>query len=190
MLVETSTKMTDVKLSTKDPWHAAHAEEEFPYEELKRFWESREFDLTFEQTYLIAREIEALKPVYDRLDLRNWRLVRPGGQNRFITSDDPAVLHWTEERDRGLWSSPGHGVAGTSLTLPLSPELLIFGTFEPQPLEIGVASDFEVGQFNGLIASHARRHFFARDTLFSVGVQGIGVVPSTDIVRALQSKPR
>ena len=186
LLVETATKMMDVNLSSKERWQAAHPEEYFPHEELTKFWDDKEFDLTFEQTYFIARELEAIGPVYEILDRRNWRFVRPGGQNRFITCDDPAVLHWTEERDRGFWSSPGHGVGGTSVTFPLSPELLVFGTFEPQPPD-GVASDFEVGQFNGLIAGHARRHFFARDTRFSIGMQGIGVVPATEIARFLKS---
>jgi hypothetical protein len=98
------------------------------------------------------------------------------------------MLHWTEERDRGFWSSPGHGVSETSLTFPLSPELLVYGKFEPQPPE-QVASDFEVGQFNGLIAGHARRHFFARDTLFSIGVREHGVVPATEIARILRLQP-
>lgn len=153
-----------------------------PYEELKRFWDSRAFDLTYEQTYFIGHELNMIEPVYERLDMRNWCFVRPAGVNRFITSDDPAVLHWTEERDRGFWYSPGHGVAGTALTLPLSPELLVFGTFEPQPQQ-NVVSDFEVGQFNGLVAAHAHRHFFARDTLFLIGMMKHGVQPATEIAR-------
>ncbi len=180
--------MGNIMLSSKERWEAAHPNAEVPYEELKRFWDSREFDLTYEQTAFIGHELEMIDPVYELLDHRNWRFVRPGGRNRFITSDDPAVLHWTEERDRGFWRSPGHGVGGTSLTFPLSPELLIFGTFEPQPPEHGVFSDFEVGQVNGLIAGHARRHFFALDTAFSIGMQGIGVVPATEIARLLRSK--
>ena len=99
------------------------------------------------------------------------------------------MLHWTEERDRGFWSSPGHGVASTSLTLPLSPELLAFGTFEPQPPQ-NVASDFEVGQFNGMIAAHSRRHFFARNTRFSIGVRGHGIIPATDIARIMRVSGR
>ena len=47
----THTAMMDVVLSSKEQWEAAHPEPEIPYEELKRFWDSREFELTYEQTY-------------------------------------------------------------------------------------------------------------------------------------------
>lgn len=180
--------MGDAMLSSREQWESAHPDAEVPYEELKLFWDSREFDITYEQTAFIGHELEMIEPIYELLDRRNWRFVTPVGPNRFITSDDPAVLHWTEERDRGFWSSPGHGIRGTSLTFPLSPELLVFGTFEPQPPDHGVANDLEVGQFNGLIAGHARRHFFARDTAFLIGMEGIGVVPATEIARILRSR--
>ena len=64
--------MMDVRLSTKERWQAAHPEEDYPYEELKRFWDSREFDVTFEQTDVITRELETIEPVYELLNRRHW----------------------------------------------------------------------------------------------------------------------
>jgi hypothetical protein len=125
-----------------------------------------------------------IETVFELAARRNWCFVRPAGRNRFITCDDLAVLHWLEERDRGFWHSPGHGVAGTALTFPLSPELLVFGTFEPRPPG-RLAGDFEVAQINGLVAAHARRHFFARDTFFQIGTRH-GIQPATELARIMR----
>jgi Protein of unknown function (DUF4238) len=172
-------------LSSKERCEAAHPDAKGAYEEMRRLWDNKKIKLSYEQTYFIAHELKLIDTVLERMDRRNWCFVRPAGQNRFITSDDPAVLHWVEEPDRSLWISPGHGVAATALTFPLSPELLVFGTFEPQRPQ-QVASDFEVAQFNGLIAAHSRRHFFARDMQFSIGMQEYGVQPATEIARIVR----
>jgi hypothetical protein len=109
LLTETHTMMMDVMLATKERWEAAHPDAEVPYEELKRFWDSREFDLTYEQTYFIGHELEAIEPVYKLLDRRNWCFVRAGGTNRFVTSDDRNPPRHQESGSRALLSArPRH----------------------------------------------------------------------------------
>lgn len=96
---QTQTMMMDIMLASKERWERAHLDAEVPYEELKRFWDSRAFELTYDQSYFIGHELNAIEPVYELLARRSWCFVRPGGTNRFITCDDPVALNWKREVD-------------------------------------------------------------------------------------------
>lgn len=75
-------------------------------------------------------------------------------------------------------------MAETAVTFTLSPELAINGTFEEQPDEF-VAGDELVAGVNGNVARRAQRHFFARDTFFSI-VTKAGITPATELARVMR----
>ena len=74
------TAALDMMLASKERWEKAHPDADVPYEELKRLWDNREFELSYEQTYFIGHELDAIALVYETLNRRNWCFVRPAGQ--------------------------------------------------------------------------------------------------------------
>ncbi len=182
-MVDLTTKMMDLRLQSKERWDALHAGEEISFDEIKDFWDRKDFELTFEQTYLIGQELKTVELAVDLLSKRNWCFVRAGGSNRFITSDAPVALYWKEGRKPGLYP-PGLGVSETAVTFPLSPELTLHGTFEPIAAQHTV-SDFQVALFNDATAWHSRRHFFARDKQFQIYTPA-GIRPASDLQRIIK----
>ncbi|MBO3283971.1 DUF4238 domain-containing protein [Paenibacillus sp. FSL M8-0228] len=62
---------------------------------------------------------------------RNWSVVYcPPTLGDFICSDNPVSLHWVEDKDRGIYSSPGYGLMGTEVSIPLSSRVMLLGRFE------------------------------------------------------------
>jgi hypothetical protein len=182
------TTMVDMMLASKERWENAHPDADVPYEELKRLWDNREFELSYEQTYFIGHELDAIGTVYETLANRNWCFVRPAGENRFIASDDPVSLLWTSGKDHNPLFPPGHGLAETSVTFALSPELALNGTFEAQPENFS-AQDALVAGINGNAARRARIHFFARDTFFSI-VTKAGITPATELAKVMRARKK
>jgi len=77
--------------------------------------------------------ITAATAVLQPLAERNWSLIRAGEGALFITSDQPVSLRWSDPADEQGFYGPGFRVGGTDVTIPLSPDLLLFGRFESVP---------------------------------------------------------
>lgn len=121
---------------SRDQWEAKIAElkEEDPtcpdisYEAMKEFVESGEYDVRFDQNTVISNMVDSMKILRPHLHSRRWFLAS-AEDAYLICSDRPVSLDWVAEKPP-VWWGPGFGMFGTRVMLPLSKDLLMYGTFE------------------------------------------------------------
>jgi hypothetical protein len=79
-----------------------------------------------------AMSIESLEVVVDSLGSRNWGLltVSPESPFRFLTSDHPLKLKWTDPELVAGPYPPGFAMASTRVTFPLAPTAMLVGEFD------------------------------------------------------------
>jgi hypothetical protein len=92
-------------------------------------------------------------------------LVASDDSGGFVTSDHPVCLYWSDGNDHGDLS-PGFGVPGTEVVFPLSPKLVLCGTFEGEENLINADRD-TVARINSLLISNIYSQLYAQDALFN-----------------------
>jgi hypothetical protein len=81
------------------------------FEDLRKFADEGRYTVTFDNNTHVKNLLHALDTVLYPLGARNWTVVcSPNTLGDFICSDHPVSLHWIEHKDRGIYSSPGHGL--------------------------------------------------------------------------------
>ncbi len=139
------------------------------YDKIKSFYESREFEISINQNFLIRHEMKMIEPVLACLLKRNWCFASAPKGLQYICSDDPVVLSWAgDENAMGFWS-PGHGMKGTIVIFPLSSELILIGQFESLPEQI-IHSATQVTATNTHIARYSTKQVYARDGSFLINL--------------------
>ncbi len=185
---EVAERITSLALSTEEIWESQMKqmrEAGYPvkdglsYEDMKRFNESKEYDLIIDQTYLIGLEFKMLDPVLECSANRKWCFVSAPEGNQFICSDDPVVLTWVDARSKGPYP-PGHGLSGTMVLFPLSSDLLLVGAYEDLPEKMLYAPD-QVVAANTLIANYSTKQIYARDGSFLIQLHDRGEVKGEDL---------
>ncbi|MGV6889649.1 DUF4238 domain-containing protein [Rhodophyticola sp. SM2404] len=136
------------------------------YEQAKKFHEDKNYEIPIDQTHLIGLEMQMVETVLTQLGNRNWCFVSPPDGHIFITNDDPAVLSWRDQKDRGSYG-PGHGLKETLITFPLSSDLLLLGTFENLPSVMNYDA-FQVANANTHVARYSTKQIYARSSDFNV----------------------
>ncbi len=171
-------RVSSIMLSSKETWEAQTKrmrEDGYPvddgltYEEMKHFHESKNYDIIIDQTHLIGMEFEAIAPVLECLARRSWCFVSAPEGCQYICSDDPVVLSWIDESDKGPYS-PGHGLKGTMVFFPLCSEILLIGTFEDLPKEMTHAP-YQAVAANTHIARYSTKQIYARDGSFMINLR-------------------
>jgi hypothetical protein len=157
--------------------------EDITFEDIKNFVESKDYNIIIKQNYLIGLELQMVDPVFKTMINRNWCFVESSDDNAFITSDDPVVLSWSDDKDRGFYS-PGHGLSETMVFFSLSPKLAIMGTFEEIPDNISYDS-WQTTCANTHIARYSGSQIYARDSKFLINLKNITNVMGSDLSRIL-----
>lgn len=149
------------------------------YEQAKSFHDRKQYEIVVDQTHLIGLELKMLDPVIKYLSQRNWCFASAAAGSQFITSDDPVVLSWIDREDMGPYG-PGHGLMGTIVAFPISPEVALIGTFEDLP-ESASYEARRVTAVNTMVARYSTKQIYARDGNFRVDLANRQDVLGSDL---------
>ena len=171
-------RIMEVALSSEEIWQSQMRQmqqagysvnEDHTYQEMKRFNDSKEYDIIVDQTHLIGMEFKLIDTVLECSARRNWCFVSAPEGSQFIASDDPVVLNWRDGDRKGPYP-PGHGVPGTIVFFPLCSNLLLIGTFEDLPEKME-HTFLQVAGTNTQIAIYSTRQIYARDGSFILNLK-------------------
>lgn len=163
---------------------------EVDYQSMKEFIDGEQYKITMATTRHVENELHMHESILGLLGHRQWCLLRAApGSGGFITSDHPTCLIWTQQRDRGFFSSPGVGLKGTEVVFPVSYDLAIIGLFERIPDVRDVGPDI-VAHVNGVVAHHSDRQVYARDDKFVFMLPDGRVARGADLLRHLPKREK
>jgi hypothetical protein len=166
-----------VMLATRERWEsqvrqmkaAGVLEEELTvsYEDIKKFHDKGDYDIKLSDDYQIALEFGSHDSVLRTMVARRWQLFVSSPQSGgFVTSDHPVCL--MRGGDSGSMLYPvGYGTGESIVAFPLSPELLVVGTFDG-PSDVTQLSSIQVAYMNGIICHRAYRQIYSPDCDFRV----------------------
>lgn len=174
---EIAEKLSGMALSSKEIWESqmenmrkdGHpVNDNLTYEDMKEFHESKNYDIIVDQTHLIQTEFKMLDPVLECSARRNWCFVTAAEGQQYICSDDPVVLSWVDDTNKGPYP-PGHGLKGTMVLFPLCSNLLLMGTYEDLPEQM-IHEPIQVTATNTHIANFSTKQIYARDGSFMINL--------------------
>jgi hypothetical protein len=143
---------------------------EIPYDRAKTMLRDRAFTISMGNNFHVGQELRMLEEIYGLLMNRNWRMLRaPADTGGFVSTDHPVVLVWTDPKHVGLFGAgPGFGLMKSTVYFPLSPEIVLEGTFEPfeDPRPIIDLSLEGVAITNNNLMAYAERQIYAPHTRF------------------------
>ncbi len=135
-------RILDLSLATKERWESQirqmkesgmEINEDITYEEIKRFHESKEYDIAVAREHHIQMELIGVDAILPYLCSRNWQLIKATDESGpFITTDNPVNLTWKEPDKIPPFyrNSPGHGMKSTQVYFPVSRNLALIGEFD------------------------------------------------------------
>lgn len=139
--------------------------EAVPYEEMRKFVRSGEYEIETHQNVYVRHELDALDTVLSTLLRRKWTLnIATADAGDFITSDHPVCLMNTAPLP-APWMAPGHGMPNTAILFPLTRKAALFGAFEGSD-RVTPAPGLLVAATNSMIIDHADRQVYAYDDSF------------------------
>jgi hypothetical protein len=168
--------VAELGLETKERWESQVAQmkaagiwddsSSVSYEVMKKFIEERRYKIEVAKKFNVAMEIAQHHPLLQHLRNRKWQiLVANEGSGGFVTTDVPVCIRWSDGQDHGIFS-PGFGVPGTEVIVPISTNLVLRGTFEGEE-NVVEADLFTVGRVNSLLVSNAEKQVYAHDYSFN-----------------------
>jgi hypothetical protein len=168
--------IAQMMVSSKDRWEAmvegaqasGHLQDVHgvTYEQIRDFVRGDEYLIGFDNTHHVGVELSAFDKVFEVIAARTWDvLIAPAGSS-FITCDHPICLDWLDPVSAHPLYPPALALAGTSVLVPLSSELVLVGIFEARESEIKEMSAFSVARINGRIIAGSDRQVFAQDDRF------------------------
>src|SRR5262249_37717232 len=111
----------------------------------------------------VMNELRFHDTYVQRYEARRWQmLVASDGPGGFVTSDHPVCLRWSDGQDHG---PIGIAVPRTEVIFPLSPQLLMRGTYEGEENVVQADADTVAG-INSLLISNIHNQVYAQDALF------------------------
>ena len=135
-------RMMDLALATKGRWESqmrqmkesgGKVNEDITYEDIKRFHESKAYEITVRRERHIHMEFIGFEAILPYLDSRKWLLIKATNESGpFITTDNPINLMWNEpEKIPPFYrNSPGFGMKNTQVYFPVSKNLALQGEFD------------------------------------------------------------
>lgn len=184
----------DMTMETKDRFSASYnsaARDGFvsgpsvSYEAMRKFVESRQYSIEVSTTGHVERELDLSNTILPLLGRRTWTLLLANpGTGGFVTSDHPVGLQWTEQKDRGLMSSPGFARSGTEVIFPVSHDVVMVGEFDGEGGVIELGPE-QVASVNSTLIWHATRQVYARDDKFLFLRNRVEVRRGSELVKDL-----
>ncbi|MBB6691048.1 DUF4238 domain-containing protein [Cohnella xylanilytica] len=134
------------------------------YQDLRDFAFEERYTVSFDNNTHVRNVLDTMDAVLHPLGARNWSVIySPETLGDFICSDHPVSLHWLEEKERGFFSSPGHGRLDTEVTVPLTSRVLLLGRFQPfMPKRIVLKSRLHLAYLNSYSSMNCERFIFSR----------------------------
>lgn len=165
MMLATPERFEVIKQNMKSD--GIEIDDDVSYKELKEFVLEEKYTLSVDNNTRINILFKAIDAIIPYLGARNWAVAySPPEIGDFICSDNPVSLHWTKDKDRGIWSSPGHGLLETEVSIPLSSRIMLLGRFEEIPEFIIISSKENLAILNSYTGLHSERFIFSRENDF------------------------
>ncbi|KIL39564.1 hypothetical protein SD70_19365 [Gordoniibacillus kamchatkensis] len=137
------------------------------YEDLRKFIFEEKYTISFDNNTNINNLLTAIDVLIPLLGARNWTVAyAPPEVGDFICSDNPVSLHWITQKERGFWSSPGHGLMETEVSVPLSSRIMLLGRFEELPPNVVISSKRNLAILNSYTGMYADRFIYSRENDF------------------------
>lgn len=162
--------------------------DDISYEDMRDFIDRGEYKVAIDQTYLIGLELEAVPTAVEQLARRSWSFASATPETTYATCDDPVVLAWADGTDRRPYS-PGFGLAGTIVMVPITPKLALIGLLNKQPAARIYRRD-QVAGMNTSIAKNATKQLYARDGSFELHTRTEPYVQGKDLGASLERQAR
>lgn len=128
------------------------------YEDMREFIDGDKYTVETHQNEHLTTMLTSASTITDCLLPRNWTVVLANG-GEFICSDNPVGLNWSNP-PKGVWQSPGFGLEGTEVTIPLSKGVALIGTFENLGYEAATLDAAGVATFNNKSIMRAERYIY------------------------------
>jgi hypothetical protein len=156
------------------------------YEAMKRFVESDEYTVDFDQTWHVRNMLEAMDKLMPILMKRSWSLlIAQRGAGSFICSDSPVTLTWT--KDIELPVPPGFALKHTAVAMPLNSRITLLGEFD-RPSVVAPVPLRYVAYCNSLVAATAQRFVYSTAQDFPC-ITRLGTVGgSCELLQTLKDK--
>ena len=181
--------------ATPETW-AAHVQRmreagdpvpDVPYEELREFVLSEEYDVTWDQNTRLGMILHPLPALAAVLAERKWTLVvAPDGCPDFVCSDRPLTVRWNEPL-AARWMPPGLGLRNTTAQIPLGRRAALLGMFE-RPFPMTVATPLLVGIVNMWTVTYATRYVYSAEREFHLTLRDSSPGGRSDAVRRAPSQ--
>lgn len=153
------------------------------YEEMKRFVEGQEYDITVKKEHQIHMELIGMQQITELLHMRNWTLVKAGEESgAFITSDKPVSLTWHNPDQVPPFMSPGFGLRDTMVYFPISKDLALVGEFDRDDSVIE-ANKTLVAILNSIIIANSYTRVFAPKINFNYIAKGGAISKGNSLVK-------
>ena len=111
-----------------DARKAGHNIPDIDYEEVTRSFEQDKFKIEVSQGRHLQTLVQIAETILPLLASRYWAVLR-ATDGEFVVSDHPVSLVWTVPRAPSFYS-PGFGMAGTDVTVPLTKTVALLGRLE------------------------------------------------------------
>lgn len=137
------------------------------YDDLRKFIFEENYTISFDNNTHINNMLTAANAIIPSLKARNWTVVySPPKIGDFICSDNPVNLHWTTHKEQSFWSTPGHGLMKTEISVPLSIRIMLLGQFEKLPPNFTIKSKRHLSILNSYTGIHSNRFIYSSDNDF------------------------
>lgn len=165
-------RIMDLVLFSKDRWESqtremvaagVEVDETVTYEDLKQFYESKQYTIEVPREHQIHMEFVGIDAVLPTLLARKWLVVRATERTGpFVTSDRPVSLTWNEpdKVPRMYRESPGFGLKGTQVYFPLSSNTALVGEFDGHEGVVDGTKELVAG-FNSQMIMFAYTQFYS-----------------------------
>jgi hypothetical protein len=174
-IADLAQRVAELGLETKERWEGQIAQmkaagiwddsSNVSYEDMKKFIEERRYKVDVAKELNVAMEIQEHGRLLQHLGRRKWQiLVANEASGGFVTTDVPVCITWSDGQDHGMLS-PGFGVQGTEVIVPISTNLALRGTFEGEE-DVAAADIFTVGSLNSILISNAEKQVYVHDHSF------------------------
>ncbi|QJD84254.1 DUF4238 domain-containing protein [Cohnella herbarum] len=165
MMLATPERFESIKLRMKE--NGVEDDDKVSYEDLRKFIFEENYTISFDNNTHVNNLLTAIDVIIPILGDRNWTVAYvPPEVGDFICSDNPVSLHWTTQKERGIWSSPGHGLRETEVSIPLSSRIMLLGRFEMLPPSIVISSKRNLAILNSYTGMYADRFIYSKENDF------------------------
>lgn len=170
--------MIGAMLSSKQRWESLQtrmrsegraSDKEVSYEELRKFYDEDEYDISVNREHHISMEFSQFDAVLPTFFRRKWRMLHiPDGRGQFITCDRPVgiICHNPEMLPALMRYSPGFGMRETTVLFSLTKFISLLGTFEAKHDDFIEADEMEIALVNSCMINNAMEQLYCSTRKF------------------------